>query len=173
MSSPHPLRLMTHNRQWEQDFLQAKSMLLWATEGWLHAVEHIGSTSLTGSIAQPVIDMLGGLPDLQGLNQATELIEGLNYQRVASPDWCADELTALLRKPRVGLETHTILLVKQHGRAWQRALAIRDWLASHLHDLQCFQNLKRDHYDGHCDALTRYTQAKSGFFQLLEARMLA
>jgi GrpB-like predicted nucleotidyltransferase (UPF0157 family) len=166
-----PLRLMEHNQQWEQEFNQSRSMLLWATEGWLHDVQHIGSTSIQGGIAQPVIDMMAGMSDLKGLNEACTLIEGLNYARVASPDWCADELTALLQKPRAGSLTHTVLVVRLDGSSWRRGLAIREWLASNLVDWQNLQNLKRDRFTTGCDAAERYAAAKNDFFAELELRM--
>jgi GrpB-like predicted nucleotidyltransferase (UPF0157 family) len=146
-------------------------MLLWATEGWLHEVQHIGSTSIQNGIARPVIDMIAGMHDLKGLNEACTLIEGLNYARVASPDWCEDELTALLQKPRSGSPTHTVLVVRHGGPSWQRSLAIRDWLATNLIDWQQLQNLKRDQFTGGCDAIERYAAAKALFFAGLEQQI--
>jgi GrpB-like predicted nucleotidyltransferase (UPF0157 family) len=167
----HPLRLMTHNPNWRQEFEQSRSLILWATEGWVKEVQHIGSTALQDGIAQPVIDLLAGLPDLQGLNQAAELIEGLNYTRVAAPEWCGEELTAELCKPRVGAATHRVLLVRLGGAAWRRALAVRDWLSGHPHDWQQFQALKRAHFTAGCDAWERYTTAKDQYFHSLEQQL--
>lgn len=159
---------MAHNPTWAQEYEQTRSLILWATEGWVEDVQHVGSTALADGVAQPVIDLMAGLRDLRGLNQAAELIEGLNYIRVASPEWAADELTALLQKPRAGAPTHTVLLVRHSGSIWQRTTAIRDWLAQHPHDWQQFQALKRAHFTAGCDALERYTTAKDQFFHALE-----
>ncbi len=163
-----PIRLMSYNQQWQQDFEQARSLVLWATDGWVHEVQHIGSTALADGIAQPIIDMVACLREMKGLNEAATLIEGLNYVRVASPQWCCDELTALLHKPRTGALTHTVLLVRHGGTAWRRSLAIRDWLSAHLGDWQHFQNLKREHHTTGCDAGLRYAEAKNDFFKVLE-----
>ena len=146
-------------------------MILWATEGLVADVQHIGSTAVPEGVAQPVIDLLAGLQDLRGLNEAAGLIEGLNYTRVASPEWCEDELTAMLQKPRVGAPTHTVLLVRQAGPAWQRTLAIRNWLSHHPQDWRQFQALKRAHFTAGCDAWERYTTAKDQFFHALEQLM--
>ncbi len=159
---------MSHNPHWAQEFEQTRSLILWGTEGWVTDLQHIGSTALPDGVAQPVIDVLAGLRDLRGLNEAAALIEGLNYVRVASPDWCAEELTAMLQKPRVGAPTHTVLLVRQGEGTWRRTLAIRDWLACHPEDWQQFQALKRAHFTAGCDALERYTTAKDQFFHALE-----
>ncbi|MCA9132715.1 MAG: GrpB family protein [Planctomycetales bacterium] len=166
-----PLRLMSYNPLWPQEFEQSRSLLLWATAGWVHAVEHIGSTALPECLAQPVVDLLAGMQDLQGLNAAAELIEGLNYARLESPEWCADELTALLVKPRRGPWTHSVLLVRHDGPAWKRALAIRQRLTNNLHDRQLLQNLKRDYFSSDCHAAVRYAAAKAVFFQNLEQQI--
>lgn len=162
------LRLMSHNPHWHQEFEQTRSLILWASEGWVSEVQHIGSTALLDGVAQPVIDVLAGLHDLRGLNAAAELIEGLNYLRVAAPEWADDELTGLLVKPRMGAPTHSVLLVRHGGRTWQRAVAIRDRLNQHREDWTQFQALKRAHFTAGCDALDRYTTAKAQFFNALE-----
>lgn len=163
-----PFRLMAYNRSWPQEFEQSRSSLLWASEGWISEVQHIGSTAIEGSLAQPIIDMLAGLDDMQGLNHAAELLVGLNYSRLPSPDWCDEELTAYLHKPRVGDVTHTVLLARRGGAIWQRALAIRDHLQQAISDRQLFEMLKREHLVDTCDAAQRYEAAKSDFFQILD-----
>lgn len=159
---------MSYNRQWPQEFEQSRSMLMWASEGWFREVQHIGGTALVDGLAQPVIDMLAGMHEMRGLNDVAELIEGLNYARLPSPEWCADELTAYLQKPRVGAATHTVLLVRHGGLVWQRTLAIRDHLQHYLGDRQRLETVKREHFSQACDAAERYAAAKSEFFNTLD-----
>ncbi len=166
MHAPH--RLMAYNRQWPQEFEQSRSMLLWASEGWIQDIQHIGGTALPGSVAQPVIDMLAGMSEIHGLNEAAELIEGLNYTRVPSPDWCADELTAHLQKPRAGLVTHTVLLVRQGGAVWRQGVAVREQLRWNIGDRQRLETIKREHFIDGCHAHVNYAAAKHNFFNALE-----
>ena len=165
------VRLMETNSQWEQEFEQAKSMLLYATEGWLVEVQHIGSTAVAEVVAQPTIDMLAGMEDLRGLNEAAGLVEGLNYLRLAAPHWCEDEFVALLQKPRLGEPTHTVLITKLGGKAWQRALAIRDELRANLLERQSLDTCKRDNFGAGCQATADYAAAKNRYFAALESRI--
>lgn len=162
-----PFRLMSYNRSWPQEFEQSRSLLLWASEGWISEVQHIGGTAVEEGLAQPVIDMMAGIDEMQGLNEAAGLLEGLNYSRMPSPDWCDDELTAYLHKPRVGEVTHTVLLVRRGGAIWQRTLAIRDHLQQSISDRQLLDTLKREHLVDTCDAAQRYAAAKNDFFHIL------
>ena len=164
------IRLMAHNPQWKQEFDQSRSTLLQATEGWFTDIQHIGSTAIPGIVAQPVIDMLAGMEDMQGLNEVAELVEGLNYSRQAAPVWCLDELAAWLQKPRSGEQTHSLLIVRRDGPAWQRCLAIREQLNENLVARQQLESLKRDHFQPGCAAEQQYEQAKAEFFAELQAR---
>ena len=165
------IRLMSHNERWKQEFVQARSMLLQATEGWLTDVLHIGSTALPELVAKPVIDMIAQMEDLQGLNQAAHLIEGLNYARVAAPLWCQDELVAMMHKPRNGPQTHAVLIVRKGSPLWRRSLAIHELLAGSLADRQEFENLKRDHFKPGCAAEEQYEAAKAEYFDALQLRL--
>lgn len=163
----HALRLMHFNPMWQQEFLQTRSSLLQATEGWIVDCRHVGSTHLEGSFARPTIDVLAGISQLQGLNQAAEMIEGLGYRRLASPAWCDDELVAYLEKPRHGAPTHSVLLAHIESNTWRHTLDIQQQLASSLALQQELQNLKRDHYSSGCQAADNYAAAKAEFFARL------
>lgn len=158
------LRLMHYNPGWLQEFEQTKSSLLFATQGWLVGIEHIGSTAIKDGIARPVVDVLAGMSSLQGLNEAALLIEGLNYARLETPSWCEEELCAYLEKPRSGAATHSVLLVRHEGILWQQAMGLRDILANNLELWQRFQTLKQDNFTAGCTALKNYSDAKDKFF---------
>lgn len=161
------MRLMAHNVQWKQEFIQSKSMLLWATDGWLCDAHHIGSTALDDIVAQPIIDILALMSDLRGLNEAAELVQGLNYARVAAPVWCQDELVAYLTKPRVGEVTHTVLITRDGGPLCQRILHLQEVLAQSLVERQALETLKQDHFLPGCAADARYDAAKQEFYDRL------
>lgn len=165
-----PVSLMLPSGHWKQEFEQTRSLILHATEGWVQAVEHVGSTAIAGAIARPTVDTVAGLMDMRGLNEAAGLIEGLNYQRVAVPEWI-EELAALLTKPRVGKPTHIVLLVKLRGPTWDRVLRVRDWLATHDADLQRLSNLKLHLFEEHEGDPTRYAAGKHVFFTALEDQL--
>ncbi len=171
--SESPIRLMLYNQMWQQEFEQSRSSILQATDGWVVDLQHIGSTYLRNGIARPIVDMMAGMEDIQGLNEAALLIEGLNYRRVEAPEWCSAELCAWLHKPRSGEITHSVLLLKRGGAGWQRAIAVRDWLESHLADWQSLQNVKKENRTLTCDALQRYSLAKDLFFANLEDQIAA
>lgn len=134
-------------------------------------IRHFGGTSLAGATARPVIDLIAGMSDLSGLNQASTLIEGLNFRRETTPDWCADELCALLLKPRVGEATHAVLVVRNQGSLWRRAMAISERLTQRADERQALQQIKVEHFQSGCSAQADYEAAKAAFFSDLEYRI--
>lgn len=49
--------LIEYHEKWVEDFLQIKKILVEANEGVSLQIEHIGSTSIPGMIAKPIIDI--------------------------------------------------------------------------------------------------------------------
>jgi GrpB-like predicted nucleotidyltransferase (UPF0157 family) len=159
------IRLSPYQPAWKQEFEQTRSLLLWATEGWIGDVQHIGGTTLEEGISQPIVDVLAGMADMRGLNEACALVEGLNYRRVETPGWCDDELVAKLCKPRVGNPTHSILILRLGGKTWQRINAMQHWLETHYADVKRLQNVK---LDAACISPTEYERQKAAFFLEIE-----
>ena len=159
------IRLVPPQPNWKQEFEQTRSMLLWATEGWISQAEHIGGTRLQTGIAQPIVDIIAGMSDMRGLNDAAAMVEGLNYRRVEAPGWCDCEHVARLVKPRVGSLTHSVLIVRLGGKIWKRVNAVQQWLESHLVDAERLQNLKLDSANR---TPCEYEQLKAAFFQDIE-----
>ncbi|MEM7479132.1 MAG: GrpB family protein [Planctomycetota bacterium] len=159
-----PFRLMSYNPAWKQEFEQTRSSLLQATIGWLVEVEHIGATSVPGSIGRPVIDVLAGLTDLQALTEVADLIEGLNYRRIETPPWCDDELCALLVRPRSGEITHTVLVTQHQQELWKLALSVRNKLRGNAELCERLSQLKSNCYNATCSAESEMQVAKDEFF---------
>ena len=99
---------------------------MYACEGWLAEIEHIGSTAIPGLIAQPTIDVIAAVSDEQDIDQAAFRIEGLNFK--------SSELdtSILLTKPRHLLEgqsepTHRVFLTVLGSPLWKSTIMLRDY----------------------------------------------
>ncbi|MFK7735005.1 MAG: GrpB family protein [Pirellulaceae bacterium] len=159
-----PFRLMSHNPTWKQEYEQTRSSLLQATEGWLTDTMHIGGTGIADAVTRPVIDVMAGLSDLQALNEVSQLIEGLNFRREATPEWCDDELCSFLVKPRTGEATHTVLLVKHEDRIWSQTSRMQKQFESTPFLAAELKQTKVEHYKAGCSAEESYQSAKAVFF---------
>ncbi len=165
------VRLTHYDPRWRQEFQQTRSSILQSCQGWVVAVEHIGSTAIAGLIARPTIDAIAGVTSGEALEPAALLIEGLNFRRVESPSWASEAIA--LRKPRHANPadpepTHQVLLMRVECPAWNRALEVRDWMLSHREDAVRFEEAKVARWRNGEGDRQRYQSDKAIFFAHLE-----
>jgi GrpB-like predicted nucleotidyltransferase (UPF0157 family) len=165
------VRLMHYDPRWRQEFEQTRSSILHSCAGWVTGLEHIGSTAISGLIARPTIDAVAAVDNMDAMEPAALLMEGLNFRREASPVWASGAIT--LVKPRHSLEgqldpTHTVLLVVQGCVVWNRVIRIRDWLRSRAEVAIRFEEAKVARWRSGEGDLVSYQADKALFFAHLE-----
>lgn len=87
----HKVRLSHHDPRWKQEFEQMRSCVFDAAQGWVTAVEHVGSTYFPTIIARPSIDLVAGLVEGGNMLETADYLEGLNFQRLPLPKWISDK----------------------------------------------------------------------------------
>jgi GrpB-like predicted nucleotidyltransferase (UPF0157 family) len=80
MPPPFAVRLVPHDPAWAARAEAEAAHVVAAAGGALVEVQHIGSTSIPGIRAKPVIDLLGVASDLEALEHARPAIEALGYR---------------------------------------------------------------------------------------------
>ncbi|WP_233148491.1 GrpB family protein [Rhodopirellula sp. MGV] len=157
---------MHFDPRWKQEFEQTRSGILQSCNGWVTQVEHIGSTAISGMIAQPIIDIVAAVDDDQHREQAIEesstLIEGLYFGRRQPPMWAAE--TIVLEKPRGGDPTHRVFLTYTGSPFLRSALLIRQRLADDRELSLRFETTKVDRWRHGEGDPNRYAADKSVFF---------
>lgn len=162
-----PVRLMHFDLRWKQEFEQTKSCVLDACDGLVVRVEHIGSTAIPGAIARPTIDVVAGLAQIENLEEAAMLVEGLSYKRLPTPTWC-DEPVALLQKPRQGDPTHVVWLVSLNGRMIERMTRLRDYFLRSSEGVSRMRQVKTHLLQQYEGDRVRYEQGKTTFWTAIE-----
>ena len=74
--------LSKYDPKWPLKFKEEKKFLIGIIGQWLHgSIEHVGSTSVIGLTAKPVIDIMFGIKSLENSNSAIETLKqnGYNY----------------------------------------------------------------------------------------------
>ena len=143
-----------YNPQWGEQFTAIKQELEQLLESLPVRVDHIGSTSVAGLAAKPVIDILVGLENETDLDQVPLLLAGNNYvyyekynndmpyrrffvllqQSPGAPDMPAhirpgDAIPEKLHDHR-WRKAH-IHVIPERSEHWLRHIAFRDYLRSH------------------------------------------
>lgn len=119
--------VVPYNPAWMRRFEAERAILEETLGTWLDGgVQHIGSTSVPGLAAKPVIDMIAPVRNLEAARGAFEPLRALGYEhREHRPEAHA------FHKP-VGAEwsevTHGLHLAERGSDIWRERLAFRDAL---------------------------------------------
>lgn len=123
-------------------------------------IDHIGSTSIRGLAAKPIIDIQVSVADLEPIASLVERMAFIGYVwRSSNP-----ELTKRYFRERPGDE-RTHIHVRRFG-SWheQWALLFRDYMSGHIEEHSPYVELKRALAARYHDNRAAYTEGKSDHF---------
>ena len=129
------------------------------------ALEHFGSTAISGLSAKPIIDILIAVRSLAAA-QATfvEALRNLDYAYWADNPM-KDRMFFVKGMPPFGLKrSHHVHVTEPHGEMWRR-LAFRDYLRAHPEEAETYERLKRRLAAEHQRDREAYTDAKSAYVE--------
>src|SRR5262249_60564672 len=111
--------VVPYGPEWPRLFEEERERLEEALAPWLESdIQHIGSTSVPGMPAKPIIDMLAGVRDLAEARSAEEPLADLGYvYRVHRP-----EAHLFVQ------DTKGVHLTRPGSDLWRERLAFRDAL---------------------------------------------
>jgi putative glutamine amidotransferase len=138
--------------------------------GLVTRIEHVGSTSVPGLSAKPIVDIQVSVAAMEPREAYVAPIVALGYQWALDPIEDEHEYFSLNRGGEDAFHIH----VCAAGSEWERRhLAFRDWLRSHPEDAAAYERLKRDLAETHPRDVFSYVDGKSDFIQSVERRALA
>jgi len=160
--STDPVTIVPSDPAWTEKFERGAAILRAALGDLVLGVEHIGSTSVPGLAAKPVVDMLVGLASMKEVLAARPILEALGWE-------FPDSINAQLTDRRFGKlapggeRTHHVHVVVFEGDEWERLVAFRNALRASLDLARRYEELKRDLAAKYADQREKYTGAKTDF----------
>lgn len=168
----HKVRLSHHDPRWKQEYEQMRSCVFDAAQGWVTAVEHVGSTYFPRMIARPSIDLVAGLVEGGNMLETADYLEGLNFQRLPLPKWISDKNALVFLKDGQKPLSYQVILTDWKGPLWYRLLRMRMWFEKRPHDLQRLVQAKLHLLNSQVDSV-EYERGKTIFFSALEDQIEA
>ena len=130
-------------------------------------IEHVGSTSVPGLPAKPVIDIDLVVRDSSDEAAFVPSLEAVGYVlRIREPDWFEHRL---FKGPDTNVNLHTFSAGCEEV---DRMVAFRDWLRTHDDDRDLYLHAKRDLATREWKYVQNYADAKSAVVQEILARAL-
>lgn len=160
-----------YDPNWETEFQKEKQLLLKSINDSEIVVEHIGSTSIKGLGAKPVIDIMIGVTDFSMLNNYVPAIEGLGYTYISKYEDMMPYRRFFI-KERNDNKTHHIHMVEIDSEFWIRHIAFRDHLRSNKTDRDNYYTLKKNLSKQEWKDGNEYAAAKTEFIKSIESRII-
>ena len=161
--------LDAHDPGWRAKFETERRRLLEQVPA-LTRLHHIGSTSIPGILAKPIIDMLGEVEDLDLLEPYHAQFETLGYEVMGA--FGISERRYFRKTDNAGKRSHNLHVFETGSEHLRRHLAFRDYLRTHEDVARAYSDLKRSLLRMSTEA-EAYMDGKDPFIQEVETRALA
>lgn len=163
------IKVEKHNPEYKVMFEQEKEALLDILKDEAVQCFHIGSTSVDGLAAKPIIDILLVVKCVENIDSYASAFESLNYEAMG-------EFGIPQRRyyRKGGLErTHQIHAFSyDNSNEIIRHLAFRDYLAQHPNDCKEYGQLKQELAIKHPHDIDAYSEGKDKLVKSIEQKAL-
>jgi len=165
----YPIVIAAYDSSWPAKYEAEAGRIREALGSVALRIDHIGSTSVPGLGAKPVIDIQVSVAEI-GLGQPyVDAIEGLGYEY--RPDH-ADDDHDYFQREEDGVRAYQIHVVRA-GSDWERRhLLFRDYLRSHPEEAARYEAVKRACAERHAMDILAYIDAKGEWIVPIERRLL-
>jgi GrpB-like predicted nucleotidyltransferase (UPF0157 family) len=134
--------LVEYDPRWPVLYREEEARILDAIGHRLIAIEHVGSTSVPGLAAKPIIDIMAAIDSLDTAQEFIVPLHGLGYEYVPEYEDVLPE-RRYFRKGPEGARTHHLHMVELESHFWTRHILFRDFLRAHPEEASLYAQLKR------------------------------
>jgi GrpB-like predicted nucleotidyltransferase (UPF0157 family) len=131
--------VVDYDPEWPARFESIRARIAPALGALAVSIEHVGSTSVPGLAAKPVIDIDVVVADASAIPAAIDVLTGLGYEHLG--DLGVKDREAFRRPP--GSERHNLYVCPDGGEGLRNHLAIRNHLRRHPEAADAYAALKR------------------------------
>jgi GrpB-like predicted nucleotidyltransferase (UPF0157 family) len=169
MPPPIPVILAPYNPKWPE-MAASHAECLRVLGACLVTVHHIGSTSVPGLAAKPIIDLMPLVTDMADLDRDRGHVEALGYNWHGELDVPGRRYCTL--SDETGIRIAQLHFFNADSPQVERHIAFRDYLRSHPQVASAYETEKRRARDLHPNDSHAYTDEKAAWIREAEAKAL-
>jgi GrpB-like predicted nucleotidyltransferase (UPF0157 family) len=153
-----PVHIVPYDDQWPKLFEQEKERLKQALNKQHLEFEHIGSTSVAGLSAKPIIDIMIGVKSYPPSNELILQICALGYSFHGEAN--VPGRLYFTRRNQHNFNLAIVLLYKEH---WLANIKFRNYLRCHPQERQEYERIKSAAISSGATTLLSYSEFKKEF----------
>ncbi|WP_010631265.1 GrpB family protein [Sporolactobacillus vineae] len=163
--------IVPYREDWTDDYRRESARIVRSLQPMLTAIEHIGSTSIPQMAAQPVVDILAGISNLNAADQLNDRLKSIGYRRTATAD--LQNHRFFVKENQQGQPLFDLYLFDDQTEDAIRFLAFRDYLRTHKEDAALYGQIKLKLSKTFSSDRESYTTAKRAAIRQIEDRALS
>lgn len=164
------VKVEKYNPEWQEEFNKEKKNLEKIFDNVAISIEHVGSTSIIGLSAKPIIDIAVGVDSLEDIAKVKEKILKFSHYSIKENNTDGE---ILMRRgvpikhgeDKPSFITHFIHILEINGRRYKETLAFRDYLRKNKVVLKEYDNLKQKLAIKYQNERKVYAKAKDEFIK--------
>jgi GrpB-like predicted nucleotidyltransferase (UPF0157 family) len=160
---PSRITVVEYDPEWPRTYEEEKGLILDAIGEHVRSIEHVGSTSVPGLGAKPIIDIIAGLDSGEAADRCLPALAAIGYNDVTPEPTEEDWYYCLGKAPHSpGFHLHLM----KHGSGFlMRHILFRDYLRAHPDTAREYYVLKKRLAQKYADKREVYTESKTGFIE--------
>ncbi|MGB4595377.1 MAG: GrpB family protein [Anaerolineaceae bacterium] len=162
-----PVIVVTYDPNWPKEFDKIRDSLWLAIRDVVERVEHVGSTSVPGLAAKPVIDIDVVISETQEFTKVKTALESLGYWHNGNQGIPGREAFKYDPAQKPDLMRHHLYVCAADSAELKRHLTLRDHLRRYPTERDAYAIVKLSAAQAHPDDIDGYIEAKSPFVRAI------
>ena len=156
------VELYPYNPVWKKLYEKEAKILRLAIGQYILDIQHVGSTSIPGAKAKPIIDIAIGVENLKKAEKCIKPLTNLGYEYKYNAGVRGRRFFA---KGSESNRTYYIHISKLNSRVWKDLVFFRDYSRKHKEALKEYNELKEELARKYKNNRYRYTAQKDSFIK--------
>jgi len=153
------VKLEPYDYNWLILFDKERELLSSQLKGLIINMEHVGSTSIEGLLAKPIIDIAIGVSSLDKVIKIREKVKGIGYLEVP----VSIDGKHVFAKNKENKITHFLHIMIYNQDLWRDQISFRDYLRSFPDAKMEYVKLKEELANKYPNDVVSYTNEKKEF----------
>ena len=156
------VELSDYNKSWKEEYLKEEKLLKDVLGDRIIQIEHVGSTSIEGLKAKPVIDILVVIKSLNEIDEIEKILKDYDYSN-RGPQGVDDRI--FFAKGPEDARTHYIHFTEPNSDTFYSLTYFKKYLLEHPEYIKKYCDLKQELANLYPDERKKYTAGKNDFIK--------
>ena len=156
------VELNDYNPNWKKEYLKEEKLLKKVLKDYIIHIEHVGSTSIEGLKAKPVIDIIIVIKSLKEIPEIENILKDYDYSNRGPQG--VDDRMFFAKGPEDG-RTHYIHFTEPKSNTYYDLVYFKRYLLEHPEYIKKYCELKQELASKYAEERSKYTAGKNEFIK--------